>query len=389
MTINVTDFEFASQLISAGAMWYCTKYPGDIENFIYQPTDFVLSIFNAYEKRLLELERIKAKEQLEQTVQERLAQKEMIGNSTVMQNLKRAIARSAVHDTNVLISGESGTGKELIAAHIHYHSDRRFETFLPVNCGSLPDHLIESELFGYEKGAFTGAEEEKPGFFELAHKGTLFLDEITELPLSTQSTLLRVLQEGEIDKIGRRGKLKVNVRVIAATNKNIRTEINEKRFREDLFYRLNVVSFIAPPLRKHCEDVPLLITHFMKYYSSSMNIACPIINDEVIVRLKEAVWKGNVRELQNVVQRLLVSGGDPITLEQAEIALGLDGDAKNTDEGYRFTDVIRPLKTVEREFRLQYFQHVRERTRSDAEAARLLGLAPPNYYRMSKELGLK
>jgi len=391
MTINVTDFQFASQLITAGAMWYCAKYPGDIEDYIYQPTDFLLSIFNAYEKRQLAISKRKADQKLEQTVQDRLTEKELIGESYPILNLKKVIKRTAAHDTNVLITGESGTGKELIAAHIHYQSKRRLEIFLPVNCGSLPAHLIESELFGYEKGAFTGAEKEKQGFFELADKGTLFLDEITELPLATQSSLLRVLQDGEIDKIGRQGKLKVNVRVIAATNMDIREEVREKRFREDLFYRLNVVSLTAPPLRQHLDDVPLLLEHYLNYYQQQMNLEKPSITVEAKAMLARHEWKGNVRELQNVVQRLMVSGHKSVEKADVRTALGMDRDHITAANGasYSLPQEIKSLKEVERTFRLHYFNYVRERTDSDAEAARLLGLAPPNFHRMCKELGIK
>ncbi|MCB0315797.1 MAG: sigma-54-dependent Fis family transcriptional regulator, partial [Calditrichaeota bacterium] len=212
-TINITDFDFANRLLEAGAMWYCTKYPGDIEAYIYQPTDFILSIFNAAEKRRLELEQQRSNRKLSQNVEDILREKRIIGESEVVQKLKQQIAMCANNDAIVLIRGLSGTGKELVAANIHYQSRRRLEKFVAINCGSLPQDLIESELFGFEKGAFTGAQERKKGLFEIADNGTLFLDEIAEMPLSAQVKLLRVIQEGEIDKIERTEKVKVHVRV--------------------------------------------------------------------------------------------------------------------------------------------------------------------------------
>ena len=195
-TINITDFDFANRLLEAGAMWYCTKYPGDIEAYIYQPTDFILSIFNAAEKRRLELEQQRSNRKLSQNVEDILREKRIIGESEVVQKLKQQIAMCANNDAIVLIRGLSGTGKELVAANIHYQSRRRLEKFVAINCGSLPQDLIESELFGFEKGAFTGAQERKKGLFEIADNGTLFLDEIAEMPLSAQVKLLRVIQEG-------------------------------------------------------------------------------------------------------------------------------------------------------------------------------------------------
>ena len=228
MTVHITDFDFANKLIEAGAIWYCTKYPGDIEDFIYQPTDFILSIFNAYERKRMKRREMRTNRKLSQNVEEILQKKRIVGSSDAIVSLQQQILQCAKHDTTVLIRGDSGTGKELVAANIHYQSQRRFDKFVAINCGSLPHDLIESELFGFEKGAFTGAQDEKPGLFEIANNGTLFLDEIAELPLSAQVKLLRVIQEGELDKIGRTEKVKVNVRIVAATNKNL-----EKKFRKN------------------------------------------------------------------------------------------------------------------------------------------------------------
>lgn len=393
MTINITDFNFANKLIKAGAFWYCTKYPGDIEEFIYQPTDFIMSVFNAYEKSLLERERVRSYQKMHRNVEDLLIQKRMVGESSVMLELKDEIRKFANSNVNTLIRGSSGTGKELVAYNIHYRSERKYENFIIINCGSLPSQLVESELFGYEKGAFTGADKKKLGLFEIANHGTIFLDEITELPLQAQVKLLRVIQDGEIEKIGRIEKLKVDVRIIAATNRNIEEEVKEKRFREDLYYRLNVLPIFVPDLKRRTSDIPLLIDYFLSNISVDMGKDKPEIPDETMRIFLNYEWPGNVRELKNVVQRMLFSSEARITPYQAKRALGIPETAQqNSDPG--FSDVfnkenIIPLKDMEKLIRERYFKFVRLNSDSDTDAAKKLGLAPPNYYRMAKELGLK
>lgn len=393
MTINLTDYHFANRLIKAGAFWYCTKYPGDIEEFIYQPTDFVLSIFNAFEKSRLERERLRSIQKIKRGVSDILLQKKIIGSSPLMTELKNDIDRLAKSNINILIKGASGTGKELVAHNIHYRSDRKYENFIVVNCGSLPEQLVESELFGYEKGAFTGADKKKAGLFEIADKGTIFLDEITELPLFAQVKLLRVIQEGEIEKIGRTGTMKVDVRVIAATNRNIEQEVKERRFREDLYYRLNVLPVQVPDLKKRSDDIPEIIEHFLFNLSADMGREKPYITPEAMKSLIAYDWPGNVRELKNVVQRMLFSAENSITpaLVQKALGIALPGDQSMGGElkGLFDPENILPLKEVESSFREKYFRFVREHSQSDSDAAKKLGLAPPNYHRMMKELGLK
>ena len=392
MTVNITDFDFANRLLEAGAMWYCTKYPGDIEEFIYQPTDFILNILNAYEKRVLVKKEKRSKQKLKQTIEGLLAQKVLIGKSEAMRNLRERIQKVARQDATVLITGESGTGKELVATHLHYLSDRRFEKFMVINCGSLPQELIESELFGFEKGSFTGANNKKAGLFEAANHGTVFLDEVGELPLSAQVKLLRVLQEGEIDKIGRTDKIKVDVRVIAATNKNLLQSIKEKTFREDLFFRLNVITLHIPPLRERPEDIPDLLQYYLGHFSSEMGLEPPEITDEAMRYLQAFEWPGNVRQLQNVVQRLLFNTNGLADLKDIKEALGLfaaDGNESPEDRFRWDKENIIPWREMERNLKRSYFKFVRRQVTSDAEAARYLGLAPPNFYRMCKELGIK
>ncbi|MCL6098601.1 MAG: sigma-54 dependent transcriptional regulator, partial [Bacteroidetes bacterium] len=272
---------------------------------------------------------------------------------------------------------------------------RKYENFIPINCGSIPDQLIESELFGYEKGAFTGADKGKPGLFELANNGTIFLDEVSELPLSSQVKLLRVLQEGEVEKLGRTEKVKVNVRVISASNKNLETEVKEKRFREDLYYRLNVVPIRVSNLSNRREDIHYLVDYFMNDFANDMGKEIPVLTGDAMKKLVNYSWPGNIRELKNVVQRLLFFDEKTIDPNIVETALGKKifdtDDVITTSEGISFKNPegIISLKGMEKNFREKYFKYVRNQCGSDAEAAKKLGLAPPNYSRMCKELGLK
>lgn len=392
LTIEMTDFDFANTLLEAGAFWYCTKYPGDIDKFIYQPTDFLLSLFNAYEKRKLEIISQRSNKKLKQNIDEILEQKKIIGNSEATLSLKEQIFKYSKIDVNILINGDSGTGKELVANNIHYLSQRKFEKFVPINCGGLPHDLIESELFGYEKGAFTGANTKKLGLFELANNGTIFLDEVSELPPKAQVKLLRVIQDGEIEKIGRTERIKVNVRIIAATNKNLAELVKQKQFREDLYYRLNVVPINILPLKKRASDIALLIEHYINKYSRDMGLKKPEIDISAMEVLSNHNWPGNVRELKNVVQRLLFVESNKIDGKTVKNILQSGISEENTDGKIFNFDAINkilPLRDLEKAFRKQYFTFVRNNSSSDAEAAKKLGLAPPNYFRISKELGLK
>lgn len=392
LTINITDFEFANSLMEAGAFWYCTKYPGDIEEYIYQPTDFFISLLNANEKRKLEKKSEISDIKLKQNVKDLLNKKQIISVSSFMESVKSKISKLAQNDLNVLISGESGTGKELVAYNIHYESKRKLENFVPINCGSIPQDLIESELFGYEKGAFTGANKDKQGLFEIADKGTIFLDEIGELPLSSQVKLLRVIQEGEIEKIGRQKSKKVDVRLIAATNKDLEKEVEEGRFREDLFYRLNVVPIQIIPLRKRKEDIELLLKHFLELYCYDMGMKPINMTENALELLVNFEWPGNVRQLKNIVQRLIFDAENVIDEEVVNNAVNLSKKRKRIgDKVFNFENLedIQNFKYMEQDFRKEYLTYVRERSSSDADAANKIGIAPPNFHRMCKELKLK
>ncbi|MGA9119155.1 MAG: sigma-54 dependent transcriptional regulator [Bacteroidota bacterium] len=393
MTINITDFDFANRLMKAGAFWYCTKYPGDIEEYVYQPTDFILSIVNAFQKRQLEREQSRSKKRFAQTIEGILSGKQILGTSAAIELLRHDMRKCTESTAPVLISGSSGTGKELVAQNIHYTGSRRFENFVPVNCGSLPHELIESELFGYEKGAFTGANQRKLGLFEVAHRGTLFLDEIAELPPAAQVKLLRVIQEGEIEKIGRTDKIRVDVRIIAATNKDLDQAVAQGRFREDLFYRLNVLPIRVPALRERREDIREFIRYFVQQFAEEMDREIPLFEEDALRLLEQQDWPGNVRELKNVVQRLAFEGEPTITAAQTEIALG-KRVRQQSEEGRFLVDLPpedAPLswRQIEHMVRERYFRFIRDHSSSDADAAKKLGLAPPNYHRMCKELGIK
>jgi two-component system nitrogen regulation response regulator NtrX len=238
---------------------------------------------------------------------------EFIGDHPLVKQLWKEILKTAPTNATVLIFGESGTGKELIARAIHVSSLRAKETFVQVNCAAIPEELIESELFGHMKGAFTGATEKKLGKFEIADGGTIFLDEVGDMSLKTQAKVLRVLEEGEVQKVGSSKIEKVNVRVIAATNKDLKYEINEGNFREDLFFRLNVVPLTSPALRERKEDIPLLIDYFCQIFSDENNFKLKRFSEEAVETMMKYPWKGNVRELRNVVERVIImTEGDAI-----------------------------------------------------------------------------
>jgi DNA-binding NtrC family response regulator len=389
MTINVTDFEFANKLIEAGAMWFCTKYPADIKEYVYQPTDLLLSILNAYEKKRLKVEGSKSNTQLNRSINNILNEKKIIGESPAVKRLVKQIEKACQQDATVIISGASGTGKELVATHIHYLSKRRYENFVSINTGSIPQDLVESELFGFEKGSFTGAVGSKKGLFEVADSGTIFLDEIDELSMSSQVKLLRVLQEGELDKIGRTEKVKVDVRVIAATNIDLEKAVKEKKFREDLYYRLNVINIYTPTLRERIEDIPLLAEYFINKYSNQMSINIPEIKSDALEVLQSYEWPGNIRQLQNVIQQILISCDSEIKKDDVLNVLGSKKVGTITGPEFWFGDKILSWKEMENIFRWRYFNYVKEKTKSESEAARQLGIAPSNFYRMCNKLGLK
>ncbi len=287
---NVPD---AVKAIKAGAFDYITK-PFDND-------EFLVVVKKAIEFKKLQGENFNLKNFLKSTIKP-----EIIGESKKVKELKTVIEKIATKNISVLITGESGVGKELVARQIHYLSDRASEPFISINCAAIPDNLFESELFGYKKGAFTGAERDKKGKIQEADGGTLFLDEIAELPLHIQAKLLRFIQEGEIEPVGALRPVKVDVRVIAATNRNLKEMVKEERFREDLYYRLNVFPIEVPPLRERKEDIPLLVNHFIKKFGYK-NLT---VTEEAMTGLINYSWSGNIRELENVIYRLCIISSD-------------------------------------------------------------------------------
>jgi transcriptional regulator with GAF, ATPase, and Fis domain len=248
---------------------------------------------------------------------------EIVGSSAALQTVLSSVVRVAPTDSTVLITGETGTGKELIARAIHKHSQRSGQAFISVNCASIPSSLIASELFGHEKGAFTGAVQRRQGRFELAHSGTIFLDEVGDLPAETQIALLRVLQERQFERVGGNRVLPTDVRVIAATNRDLTAAIAAGTFRADLFYRLNVFPIELPPLRRRKEDIPMLVEYFVKRYAEKTGKLIRKIDRNTLKLCQSYPWPGNIRELQNIVERsVILCSGDTFWIERAWLARG-------------------------------------------------------------------
>jgi DNA-binding NtrC family response regulator len=289
----------AVEAVKLGAFEYITK-PFNLE-------ELYLVIKKALDVSVLQEENSSLKKELEKkTSFNKRALDQIIGKSAPIQRVIQFIEKIADTDSTVLITGESGTGKELVAKNIHSHSSRSHKPFVPLNCAAIPKEILESELFGHEKGAFTGAVNTRIGRFELANHGTLFLDEIGELAPPLQVKLLRVLQEREFERVGGIKTLRVDVRIIAATNRNLEKAVEEGTFREDLYYRLNVIPLKLPPLRKMKEDIPLMVEYFITHMARRKGKEPPTISDEAMQCLSGYKWPGNVRELENLVERMLI-----------------------------------------------------------------------------------
>ena len=284
-------------------------------DFIEKPIDLsrlLVTVRNALEKNNLVTET--------KTLKKKVAKKlQMIGNSPSIEKVREMIRKVAPTDARVLITGANGTGKEVVARLLYEYSNRVQGPYVEVNCAAIPSELIESELFGHEKGSFTSAVKQRIGKFEQADNGTIFLDEIGDMSLSAQTKVLRALQESEISRVGSDKNIKVNVRVIAATNKNLKKEIELGNFREDLFHRLNVIPIHVPTLDERKDDIPLLITHFSELICAEQGIQFKHFDAKAVKALQERSWTGNIRELRNVVERLIILGGNKITKEDVEM----------------------------------------------------------------------
>jgi DNA-binding NtrC family response regulator len=347
----------------------------------FQNDEVLYAVKNIFKKKeLIEENRL-----LREELDEKNRPQEIIGRSRKLFEVFEIIKRVANLDSIVLITGESGTGKELVARAIHYAGIRRHRRFVPVNCPSIPENLIESELFGHTKGAFSGAQSARPGLFKYADKGTLFLDEIADIPLALQPKLLRVIQEQKIRSVGEEEEKDINVRIILATSKNLKKMVADREFREDLYYRINVVPIHLPALRERADDIPLLVHHFIRKFGRDIRI----ISDEVMRYLVNYPWPGNIRELQNIIERMLImaEGGDSLGINDlpCEILENARSHEQKTAWGY----------AAQKKFMLDQFNRntvagaLKESGGNVTNAAALLELDRASFQRLMKTCGIK
>ncbi len=381
------DVETAVKAVRAGAYHFLTKP-------FRSNDEVVLTVTKAAERRRLVDRAMLLERRLEQM--EKFG--ELIGNSAKMQDVYRLALGVAPTSSTVLILGESGTGKELTARAIHQHSSRADGPFVAVNCSAIPVDLVESELFGHVRGAFTGATATRAGLFETAHRGTIFLDEVGDLPPLAQVKLLRALQEGEIKRVGSNETQTVDVRVIAATNVDLRERIAEGRFREDLYYRLNVIAIVLPALRHRKEDIPLLAYHFLKKYAARIGSDVQKISHEAMHLLQSHTWPGNVRELENAIEHAVVFCRDR-NLMPGDLPLGkaaqlggaqpVRGDVAVLGAGLVDLPYREAKERALAAFEESYFNSLLERTGGNiSEAARQAGLDRSNFRRAAKRAGI-
>lgn len=369
LVIIMTAYSSVDSAIAAlrkGAYDYVTK------PFVNE--DLLQTVRNALRQREL----FRENRNLRRELDSRYSFAEIIGTSAALQAVFRLVEKVSATNASILISGESGTGKELIARAIHHHSLRADKPFIAINCGALPESLLESELFGHTKGAFTDARTDKKGLLRSAEGGTIFLDEIGEMPTVLQVKLLRALQEHEVTPIGASVPVKFDARIIAATNSNLEEEVAKGNFREDLFYRLNVIEIFLPPLRERREDIPLLVKHFVTKIAQEQNAPEKSFSKPALNALINYNWQGNIRELRNAVERSFILGGDEIDLES------LPPKVRATQQGFemRDPDGLRPtLEEVERRYVLEILNQANQ---DKTLAAEILGIDLSTLYRKLK-----
>lgn len=315
---------------------------------------------------------------------------EMVGCSTAIQSLKEQIGIAAPTSGWVLITGENGTGKELVARAIHHYSKRSDKPFVEVNCAAIPEELIESELFGHEKGAFTGATAQRKGKFDQAHEGSLFLDEIGDMSLKTQAKILRILQERKFERVGGNRTIEVDVRVIAATNKDLEEEIQDGNFRQDLYYRLNVLPFHVPPLRERSEDIPLLAKHFLAYFCSKESREIKTLEQDAIEALTAYSWPGNVRELKNIVERLVImSPHRTIGYDDLPSSIQKSGNRDSEAKPYLAANGV-SLKQARDDFEKEFIlQKLQENDGNISRTAEAIEMERSNLHRKIKSYGIE
>ncbi len=353
-------------------------------DFVEKPLSLdkaVLVVRNALRQRALEVENRDLRAQVDR-------RHVMVGESPVMRHLREQVLLAAPTNGRVLILGENGTGKEVVARTLHAHSRRRTGPFVEVNCAAIPEELIESELFGHTKGAFTGAVADRRGRFEHAHGGTIFLDEIGDMSLKTQAKVLRALQEQAVQPVGGTATIRVDVRVVAATNKDLQEEIRAGRFREDLFFRLNVVPIFVPPLRDRMEDIPRLAEHFMATLSAEYGRRVKRFAPEAMTRLQHYAWPGNVRELHNVIERLLIMVHDH-TVTADDVSFIDDGGAAAAAPGGATAGPVTALAEARDAFERGYILRVLAAHQGNiSRTADALGVERSNLYKKMRAFGI-
>ena len=387
IVIMITGFstvETAVEAMKLGAFDYIPKP--------FTPDEVSIVVKKAIEKKNLVLENI----YLRQELQEKYGFHNIVGKSKNMQEIYRIIAKVAMTDSTVLIYGQSGTGKEIIARAIHFNSPRREKQFVPVDCAVLSENLLESELFGHVRGSFTGAISTKPGLFEVADGGTVFLDEVGNISLAIQAKLLRVLQEREFTPVGGTKTKKVDIRLIAATNKDLEKLIKEETFREDLYYRLNIVPIYLPPLKERQDDIPLLSVHFLKKYAEEMGKTVKGFTPEAMERLMRYPWPGNVRELENVIERtiVMIENDEMVRVEH----LILPGQQEKQELSEHIPMTSEELKEIKKQIRERAVEEVEKAFVLSAlerhhwnvtRAAEEVGMLRPNFQALMRKYNLR
>jgi len=346
----------------------------------FNADEIVLTIKKAEERERLREENVRLKEEVWRDYD----LEKIVTKSQAMRKIFDLIKKVARYKSSVLITGESGTGKELVARAIHYNSDRKDKPLISINCGAIPENLLESELFGHVKGAFTDAVRTKKGLFEMAHQGTMFLDEVGELPQSLQVKLLRVLQDGEIRRVGDTTSSQVDVSLIAATGKDLAAELKNNRFREDLYYRLNVLPIHLPPLRERKEDIPPLVEHFIALYNKKLGLRIKGASKETMERFIQYSWPGNVRELENIIERaMILAEKDTINAEILLTPMQRDHGSGPIPSGLS-------IKKNAREMEIRLIKEALEKTRGNRlRAARVLEISHKTLLYKLKDYGLE
>jgi len=383
MITGYSTVETAVEAMKVGAFDYIPKP--------FTPDEVSVVVKKALEKRNLMLENV----YLRQELQGKYGFHNIVGKSKKMQEIYRIIAKVAMTDSTVLIYGQSGTGKELIARAIHFNSPRREKPFVPVDCAVLSENLLESELFGHIRGSFTGAVTTKPGLFEVADGGTVFLDEVGNISLAIQAKLLRVLQEREFTPVGGTKAKKIDIRLIAATNKDLEKMIKEETFREDLYYRLNIVPIYLPVLKERQEDIPLLASHFLKKYSDEMGKSVKGFAPEAMKRLMRYPWPGNVRELENVVERAVVMmdeemvGPEHLILPEQKVKEGVEIQIPASSEELKEVKKHLREKAVEDVERVFIINALDRNNWNVTRAAEDVGMLRPNFQALMRKYSLR